>query len=362
MDRSYWDYLFVFSPILVGHVIVPPLSYFQQIGGEKPPPIFDIIYPNIPDLLLDSKFVQSMLFDEDVRKRTTEQWLSHMLVHGSYHHMISNLAAALDFGYQVYVEFGPIGLYTCFFGGGVFAAIPSSLYQCQKETFTKEFQKLFSSYGEPYVPSMLSRYWDSLSRSVAEFSTKRFLPSKSCGSSGAVCALMGCNLILSIRDVALVVHELLTTIFYYNRNKSYSSNGGCASTSSSSSSSFEDRREKVYIIFRRIFASHQTIYKTFQIIHIVNYLTDEFNHIYNYTSVTAAGTSITPPKGSIGSIGTPTHGKGSFLELLQSRLVGHSAHVQGILFGVTFGTIFGIVIPSLQRVYNNRPSSSNTFR
>jgi hypothetical protein len=149
LTPSHIAYLQSFLPLLIGHVIVPPLSSFKF---ESPPLIldsfFNIVYTIIdeiyPNTLLSEKFVNSLILDQRALP-DDKTWITHLFVHGDYNHLIGNLSAALQFGYPIYKEFGSEGLYILFLFGGVFASIPSMLYADQKNAFAITMHELLLS-------------------------------------------------------------------------------------------------------------------------------------------------------------------------------------------------------------------------
>ena len=54
-----------------------------------------------------------------------------MFVHGSYAHLLTNVRGLMSLGCPIHQEWGAAGLYTLFIGGGVFAAVPTPLFDRQ---------------------------------------------------------------------------------------------------------------------------------------------------------------------------------------------------------------------------------------
>lgn len=307
---KYFEYALSISPIILGHLIVPPLSFFT--GNESPPKEVYEFYVKyiIPDFLLDFNFVYSLLIDSDINKRQIEQWLSYMFVHGNYLHMVSNLINAIHHGYLVYCEFGLLGFYVCFIFGGICAVIPSSLHNEQEKTFVKGCEALLSSYGDPFVPNSLKNYWHTFCKNVAPISTIA-LPSKTCGSSGAVCALMGCELGLLIRDVVAIVSVEVNKRSVTKVSRLLSPE------------TIIQKESILTSILKCIFKDENIFNKTFQICCTMSYLNSEIYQIYNFA---------TPNKSSSGG--------NSWGQWLKSSRIGHSAHVQGMFFGTAFAALF----------------------
>ena len=343
------EYCAAIYPIVIGHLLIPPLSYLR--GTETiPNEIFLYIYEIIPDVFKDINFVISLLFDNDENKRQMHQWITHMFVHANYLHLLSNLSSAALLGYPVFCEYGIVGVYIVFFGGGMFAAIPTSLIEEQNKTFANNFQNLLSSYGEPYLPNTIQKYWDRFSRKVANVSSKAIAAvcTKSCGSSGAVSALAGCRLGLFVRDVCQIVHEII----YVSPSSTSTSSSSSSKNSKTMFRTTEDRSETLANIIKRTMSIPQLLNKTFEIIHSVSYFQSELSQIFYSLSPTTTSNNST-------SGSTTNSGLERWVSLWESNRIGHSAHVQGMVFGLSFATMFGIIIPSFQRYISNNINKNN---
>ena len=91
----------------------------------------------------------------------------------------------IEFGYPVYSFFGAQGLYAVFFMGGVAAAVPTRLYDAANDAFVESIRNsVTDSFFKVKMKDLPSRF-------VSAIASLR--PTKSCGSSGAVCALMACQ-------------------------------------------------------------------------------------------------------------------------------------------------------------------------
>jgi hypothetical protein len=157
-------------------------------------------------------------------------------------------------------------------------------------------------------------------------------PTKSCGSSGAVCALMGCTLTLQVRDCCNMIS---TAMNIKDNDSSYirtiDQSGNliyCEDQSFIGYLRYFDRTV-TRVIDRLIKTDPKRLFRNiFSIFQSVNYCRTELNNIY----------SANNDKES------PFFSK--FFSLLST---GHANHIQGIIFGVSFGCVFGIYIPYLQR-------------
>lgn len=162
IESSFIEYLMYFSPVIFGHVIFPPLSYFV---GDKNEFLQSVVYPNLPPEFFERRLIQSMLLDQN-QKDVVETYVTHMFVHVTYQHLFSNLFSAIQLGYPVYCEFGVFGLYAVFFGGGVFASVPSPLHLGQKKQVKKDYENIFSSFGKQYLPPFLGGAWDGVNNQL----------------------------------------------------------------------------------------------------------------------------------------------------------------------------------------------------
>ena len=205
------DYVFAALPLVLAHVVVPPLSYFQgervYVDDHMTDVFTELIYPMVPAQLLRASYVVSLTRDAGDPVISVKS-LTALFVHGSYSHMFSNVTAMLTFGLPVYTEFGSNGLFFVFLAGGVFASLPSFLREDQK----KEVARLVASKFTVDPGTGNSLYnrlvgvWNR--RGAAHLGTlaKGLFPTKECGSSGGVCALMGCHLVLQLRDASNIVY------------------------------------------------------------------------------------------------------------------------------------------------------------
>ena len=132
------DYAFAALPLVIGHIIIPPLSWF---GGERVyldghTDIFTEFYDKaVPPILLSAKYVHSLVADS--KEPFNYRNITSIFVHSTYSHMFNNLSACIQFGLPVYLEFGSNGLYFVFLVGGVVASFPSFLHDDQKKELAR---------------------------------------------------------------------------------------------------------------------------------------------------------------------------------------------------------------------------------
>ena len=172
------DYLFAFAPLAFGHLIIPPISrvrgFFQRRelneAGEQ---IFQAIYDYFtPKELWSMKNLKALMLDPDnMEGERMVTLLTHMFVHGDYHHLLGNLSTLFFCGHRVQQAFNTIGLYGIFFLSGMACQVPSPIRVKQ------DLQK-------PLPMRVLHIV----------------IPPLSCGSSGGVCGVLGANVVLAICD------------------------------------------------------------------------------------------------------------------------------------------------------------------
>ena len=132
------DYAFAAVPLVIGHIIIPPLSWF---GGERVyldghTDIFTEFYDKaVPPILLSAKYVHSLVADS--KEPFNYRNITSIFVHSTYSHMFNNLSACIQFGLPVYLEFGSNGLYFVFLVGGAVASFPSFLHDDQKKELAR---------------------------------------------------------------------------------------------------------------------------------------------------------------------------------------------------------------------------------
>jgi membrane associated rhomboid family serine protease len=198
------DYLFAFAPLALGHLAVPPLSVFD--GREPPSPLLEFLYDLWPAGTLSRHYILSLTVSGDAKELHRCNF-TYMFVHADYSHLVGNLLSAFQCGFAVFQELGAQELYLVFLGGGAAASLPSILKIDQHKQLAQQFVALpegtFSS-----LPRWLRDPVSSFNGEVVN-AMQKVISSTSftCGSSGAVSALMGCNLSLFVSDVVAIAHN-----------------------------------------------------------------------------------------------------------------------------------------------------------
>eukprot|EP01041_Mallomonas_annulata_P009839 gene9839-20461_t len=193
-------YILASLPIIIGHLALPPLSYYSGSEGS-------LWQEFVPDLLPSEEIMKSLSFDFQSFDLSHPQWtwITHLFVHADYGHLFNNLTAAIQFGLPVYKMFGATGMNILFIGGGVFASFPTILYKYERERLSKDIQAIVSA-DSSYIPKFISNIWN---KTVSSLSNKfvNNIPKKFIGSSGAVCACMGADLVIMCKECYDVISD-----------------------------------------------------------------------------------------------------------------------------------------------------------
>lgn len=302
MLDEYIEYIVAIAPIIIGHVIIPPISHY--IGTEKYPPALDFLYNFKPLAIRSLKDLESLMYKSSLPLDSI-QIITHMFVHSDTSHLLNNLDAILYSAYPVYREFGMRGLYTTFLLGGISAVIPSPLYDIQKDGNVSKLEKLVSLQHSPIstiVPKSVLSWFDKPLKEVAKGVGNAYYKITTfymCGSSGGACALIGCDLILVIRDS----FKLITKAY-----KSYQINNNNNRNNNRDEHRLSNREK--YLLLQYGLCTIKTL----------SYFTKELNMVY---------------------------GNGTTGVLFDT--INHAAHLQGSLFGMAFGLVFGVAVPYIQR-------------
>lgn len=310
LRRSEVNYLITFAPIFFSHVLVPTLSYF---AGTESSEVFSDLYSLFPGFT--RQYVESLLLDPSRHELFKDsQWFTYLFVHGNYQHMLGNLYTAYVCGRPVFFEFGPVGLFFLFFSGGVVSCLPSQLSNDQTRILDSAIKDSFVIKNQPYVPGFLKSAWNTYVPPLGGKILRSQLPTRICGSSGAVCALLGASTMISFRDIfrSEEVRKFISNRFGYkwssNLSRRHSVHGDDPDMS---------------------LLNHLYTFST-----SVAYLFAEYHLIY--------GTAHSLPGGFLDRLAG----------ILERAQVGHAAHLQGALYGAAFAAIFGILFPYVNRKTN----------
>jgi membrane associated rhomboid family serine protease len=171
----------------------------QGVVGEW----LTLVYSHLPD---GNRWILSLMLTRDTRKYINAASFTHMFVHMDYNHLLGNLSAAFTHGFQVYRKFGAQFLYCLFLSGGVVASL-SQGEDMVKDVITKlNPQGLNTVSRGPLVDSLLSAVTAVVkpaTNALKQVASTLGLEWQTyyCGSSGAVCALMGCSFVLDCQSL-----------------------------------------------------------------------------------------------------------------------------------------------------------------
>ena len=328
-DR-YDGFLISFLPIVIAHIVFPPLSYFdgEKVGNEIIDDFLRIVYHLAPKKVLNRKFVESLVNDSAKGRRSSRTMLTYIFIHGSYEHMSQNLLGAINPAYPIYKEFGKKGLYFLFLSGGVFASLPTFFRKQQNRAFRKLVSDEFGIVSRP-INAVIKP------------------PTKLCGSSGAICALIGCDLSLCVRDCYQTIKYVLSSkddelYGYYTIKFTRIMKGDSFTTK------FVKLSEVVKTKLRKLLNTAKSpdlklkiLSAMYSIFEAVNYCRSELN-------------AINPMRTNSPKL-LDTGFKETLFDLLA---IGHAEHIQGFLYGVTFGCVFGIMIPAIKKKFFKKNDKS----
>ena len=212
---------------------------------------------------------------------------------------------------------------------------------------------LFSSHHEPdinckrrdccYTKGGIRNIWNMTAANTFASMMGGVLSTVSCGSSGAGCALAGCTLTLLLRDCFYIISEVLSNEAEKDEVKLFSRSSGKTTVDKNgeivravNTNSFTPKGMLHFIkkTFEKLLriavkGGARTFLKLLNIYGIFLDCSNDLGVIY--PSYSGSGQKSFWEKASV----------------LSS--VGHAAHLQGALYGVAYGCLFGIIIPSLIR-------------
>ena len=145
-----------------------------------------MLYSHIPTEWFNLKFLKSLMFDEGKHSKIiTHQWITSLFVHADYGHLLANLSQTIIAGYNVHCNLGSSFVPLIYLIGGIGAHAPVSIVPLPLPTSEpKSFMQRFIRENTP-----LSDIEKNLRTILPR------MPTLSCGSSGAVSALVGSNFI-----------------------------------------------------------------------------------------------------------------------------------------------------------------------
>ena len=288
----------------------------------------------------------------DGQGRKLYQYIAHLFLHGDYLHLISNVNAFVNFSRPVYDEFGAIGVYSLFFGGGVAAAIPSFMHDWHRSRSLKDLERLIMSKDLDKLPedmkAMANKLWQR---------SQDGTPKRSCGSSGAISALSGCYLTLCCRNVYFTLLSAVRNVpppplLPSGQASPVTGKEHSTVEDSSSSTLLQEPAPRGWLQYFKALSRSTLILVLKSGFFKARKLWN--NCLHMYTLVTYHLSEVDNVFGIFTSSQTVGAADGGTLRrfaarIIQRNRIGHSSHVQGFLSGVAFATVFGVLVPAYQR-------------
>jgi membrane associated rhomboid family serine protease len=201
--------------------------------------------------------------------------LSHIFVHFSYDHLLSNLANVWLFGYPICSELGAHYMNVLFLSGGVVSSLPFDVY------INKWYQK-----QPPSLTTSVMRNWNRLVKDVGLSRTVLL-----CGSSGACAALLGNTFVYLCDRLIKVGYSMIRQLLD------------------------DSEKSSVQLASQQQRSRYAEIIKT------------SMGIAYFASSMYREILSMQIPKETFDL---------SFFDMSSSVLVNHTAHVQGFVYGCAF--------------------------
>lgn len=202
MKSVWFEYAVSILPIAFGHLIIPPLSFFDfgsdfaQLGPLLQDALLGL-YSQIPPEYRSKSFFRSLMYDPEKHRSDILNWLTAMFIHVNYEHLFNNLSSTVSLGYQVHRELGPFLMNSIYIIGGFASFYPiEELYRADMTVKSAGFS------------------WKAIVNDLNAMQRRKAL---CCGSSGAVCAFLGCNFVFIIRNLYLAAREYLDSDAAYRK-------------------------------------------------------------------------------------------------------------------------------------------------
>jgi membrane associated rhomboid family serine protease len=312
------NYIYALLPIVISHLAVPPLSLLEGNESiEQLSPWFasivEAFYLTAPPQLLSRRYVQSLCCDMNSEKSIAElidsgdaTRLSYLLVHADYGHMLSNLRAIATFGYPVYRQLGPGGLHALYLLGGVAAIWPSPLHNKTVRQRAAVLEDTLVDMVPGFARALLPEYVQSHAYRVGSFLTGKVLdalPRIACGSSGAACALLGASLVFEVRELWALWGEMFPSTAFGGVGRRLDGRKGASGVTA----------ESRFTLARLWRLWHHALY----LANVMSYMSQEV-------------TMLAMSREALFELSK----RYGFFSVFS---IGHSAHVQGCLFGLSVG-------------------------
>eukprot|EP01038_Epipyxis_sp_PR26KG_P004437 gene4437-6276_t len=211
-DKDFNGYLIAILPLILGHVCIPPLSYFDVFPSKlskntkksELESLFQIVYDIVPKSFTEYSFVNSLVIS---RKENTPFVLDYRIftnifVHGDYNHLLNNLISTILIGYSVWYAEGSLALNFMYVAGGAMASLPFIIDKLNVNSMKVDEKKKL----HPTIRTI----FDLTSQAKSIILPRTLIE---CGSSGAVFTLVGYELVSMIQDILGMTMQSKTSSF-----------------------------------------------------------------------------------------------------------------------------------------------------
>ena len=324
------QYILAFSPIFLSHILLPPISYFD---GYESNLLLEDLYSLFPSITKD--FVLSLMLNPSVHTfPKSYQFFSYMCVHGSYAHMLGNLYTAFVLGRPIFYQFSSLGLFFLYLSGGIISSLPSKFSLDNKRYLDEAIHDTFVIRNQAYIPNFAKNLWNKHVPGIGARIVNLAMPKYLCGSSGAVCALLGASIVLSLRDLfnSPYMRQLYPSSSPSPSPASSSVSDARMTDSSSDAHVFDPSGRRLHLSKPPPFLlDPHFLHHVYTLCTSLAYIFSEYSLMY-------------PSKD-----GFSAHFHSRLAEILELSRVGHVAHFQGTLYGAAFAGTFGVVLPFILR-------------
>ncbi len=221
-------HILTMTPLLLTHIMIPPLDYLHDQGKpwtlsdtpRVPHPLEPGMYIEVEQLrdlyrllpwqLRDYSYVQEKLLISSRDEHTVGyKNITHMFVHSTYQHAFANLSSAFVFARYVSQRLGIMATYAVFYGGGILSSLPVFIPRIE-ESLSKilpglsgDFEKQRNSIRNSVLPEFMkgNNSVGQIITGMVDTAVTAMTSMHACGSSGGVCALMGCTTVVMLDDL-----------------------------------------------------------------------------------------------------------------------------------------------------------------
>ena len=312
-------------------------------------PLLQVLYSLAPGRFFQRKYLESLMFNTKTHSLGNTSMITSIFVHASYQHLLSNLLGFVQFGLPLCSHYGTAYVNALFLTGGIVSTVSLERHilpifvgdSCTTADFSVTTAWDVSDRGMLHG---LKYTWNRLADRIGM--TRTVLAS---GSSGGVCALIGCAFVGHCRDLLYAIKMIAAhcqerqQYVDIDRNSSGGTHrwGGVVcghhhsaapSPWGSSSNNCSDNSNRKWQSYRTLFHAGAGFAQ------LGWYIARELRHL-DWTTLTAAVRG--------GGAGPDSSFDLSFFEKTSGGLINHSAHVQGFCCGALLA-ILGTLAPRIR--------------